>query len=411
MSFLRVEKKPSGTYLRILESFRKEDGKPSHRILYNLGKLEDYTSEELRSIGIKLYELGGGELKSFLKGEIVEIDRYNYGYKQVYQKALTHYGLQSVLGRITRKSKIQFSLFNVVFLLLLERLQEPCSKLQSYRQQTEYLQLPQAELHHIYRSLDILAKYSDILQHQIYQTGRNLFNNKLDVVFYDVTTFYFQSAVEKEDELRQMGFGKDGKLGKTQILFSMMIDKDKNPIGYQIFKGDTYEGHTFEVAVNTLKNKYNIDKVVIVADRGMLSKVNIEKTISTGYDYILGERLKSLPKEVKSYFTNRSNYTKKWIYLDNEKEQISVDYATLEVGDKTIISTYSEKRARKDKHDRLEKTNPTEVSNSLRSSSTHISAIIPHCGAIASSIDTATIPLSDSPNSFSSVSVPITLPG
>ena len=215
MSFLRIEKKPSGTYLRILESFRKEDGKPSHRILHNLGKLEDYTLEELRNMGIKLYELGGGELKSFLKGGIVEMDRYNYGYKQVYQKALTHYGLRSVLDRINRKSKIQFSLYDTVFLLLLERLQEPCSKLQSYHQQTEYLQLAKVKLHHIYRSLDTLAKYSDIIQHQIYQTGRNLFNNKLDVVFYDVTTFYFQSAVEKEDELRQMGFGKDGKIGKT----------------------------------------------------------------------------------------------------------------------------------------------------------------------------------------------------
>jgi len=371
MSFLRIEKKSSGTYLRILESFRKENGKPSHRILHNLGKLEDYTPEEMRSIGIKLFELGGGELKSFIKGEIIELDRYNYGYKQIYQKALFHYGLEAILNRINRKSKIQFSLYDSVFLLLLERLQEPCSKLQSYRQQTEYIQLPKVELHHIYRSLDILAKYSDIIQHQIYQTGRNLFNSQLDVVFYDVTTFYFQSSVEKEDELRQMGFGKDGKIGKTQILFSMMIDKHKNPIGYEIFKGDTFEGHTFEVALNTLKNKYNIDKVVVVADRGMLSKSNIEKTVNKGYNYILGERLKSLPKEVKTYFTDKKNYTKQWIYLDNQKEKISVEYSTLEVGEKTIICTYSEKRAKKDKHDRLERIekakglmkNPSKLKN------------------------------------------------
>ena len=72
-----------------------------------------------------------------------------------------------------------------------------------------------------------------------------MFNQKLDVVFYDVTTFYFESEVEKEGGLRQMGFGKDGKIGNTQILFCMMIDRDKNPIGYRIFKGDTYEGRSF----------------------------------------------------------------------------------------------------------------------------------------------------------------------
>jgi len=70
MSFLRVEKKPSGTYLRILESYRKEDGKPSHRILHNLGKLEDYTPEQLRKIGIKLLNLAVESLNLFCRGRL-----------------------------------------------------------------------------------------------------------------------------------------------------------------------------------------------------------------------------------------------------------------------------------------------------------------------------------------------------
>lgn len=355
MPFLRIEKKSSGTYLRILESYRTSEGKPTHRTLYSLGKVEDYTPEQLRRIGIKLYELGGGELKSFLKGDITELGRYNYGYQQIYGKALRYYQLEDVFNRLQRKSKISFSLNDAVFLMLLERLQEPASKLQNFRRQNEYLNLPQVELHHIYRSLDVLSNYSELIQQQIYQTGRDLFNNLLDVVFYDVTTFYFQSDVIKQDELRQMGFGKDGKIGKTQILFSMMIDKDKNPIGYQIFKGDTYEGDTFEKALDVLKTKYNIAKVIVVADRGMLSKSNIEKTVSKNFNYILGERLKSLPKAIKESLIDRSKYKNQWIYLDNKDEKVKIEYTTLEVGDKTIICTYSEKRARKDKYDRDEK--------------------------------------------------------
>ena len=355
MPFLRIERKKSGTYLRILESYRKEDGKPTHRILHSLGKLEDYTPEQLRRIGIKLYELGGGNLKSFLKGEIVELGRYNYGYQQIYTKALHHYGLHDVLRRITRKTKITFDLNNAVFLMLLERLQAPVSKLQNFSHQAEYLNFPTIELHHLYRSLDILAKNNELIQQQIYQTGRNLFNNEIDIVFYDVTTFYFQSDIEKENELRQMGFGKDGKIGKTQILFSMMIDKDKNPIGYRIFKGNTFEGATFENALDDLKKKYCIDKVIIVADRGMLSKSNVEKVVTHGYDYVIGERLKSLPKAQKEILLDRKNYKNEWIYLDNQDKKVMVQYTTLEVGDKTIICTYSEKRAKKDKYDRLEK--------------------------------------------------------
>ena len=162
--------------------------------------------------------------------------------------------------------------------MLIECLQDPCSKLKSYEQQNEYLNLPVTALHHLYSALDKLADNNVLIQQQIYTTGRNLFNQQLDVVFYDVTTFYFESEVEKEGALRQMGFGKDDKIGNTQILYCMMIDKDKNPIDYPIFKSDTYHGHTFEKALEDLKNQYCIDKIIVVAHRGMLFKNNITLT-------------------------------------------------------------------------------------------------------------------------------------
>ena len=162
--------------------------------------------------------------------------------------------------------------------MLIERLQDPCSKLKSYEQQNEYLNLPVTALHHLYSALDKLVDNNVLIQQQIYTTGRNLFNQQLDVVFYDVTTFYFESEVEKEGALRQMGFGKDGKIGNTQILYCMMIDKDKTPIDYPIFKSNTYQGHTFEKALEDLKNQYCIDKIMVVAHRGMLFKNNITLT-------------------------------------------------------------------------------------------------------------------------------------
>ena len=355
MPFLRAEKKPSGIYLRILESYRNDAGKATHRILYSLGKVNDYTPEQLRAIGIKLFELGGGELKALLQGDLEEIGRYNYGYQQIYGKALQHYGLADVFRRIEKKSKVQFSLYDSVFLMLLERLQEPCSKLNNFNNQQEYLNFPEVSLHHLYRALDKLAANNLLIQQQIFTTGRDLFNQKLDVVFYDVTTFYFESEVEKEGELRQMGFGKDGKVGNTQILFCMMIDRDKNPIGYRIFKGDTYEGHTFEKALEDLKNQYQIDKVIVVADRGMLSKNNLKVTTGKGYEFIIGERLKSLPKAIQTPLLDLSNYKHEWVYNDKTGEPVTIKYTTLKHDGKTIIATYSASRAKKDQHDREDK--------------------------------------------------------
>lgn len=355
MAYLKVEKKQSGTYLRILESYRNASGKPTSKVLYSLGKVEDYSSEQLRNIGIKFYELGSGNLKGMLDGEILELGRYNYGYQKVFVYALEHFGLKSLLDRLQNKCKLQFRLFDCVFLMLLERLQSPCSKLSNFNHRQEYLNLPHISLQHLYRSLDKLAKYNELIQQQIFQTGRDLFNQNLDVVFYDVTTFYFASEVEKEGELRQMGFGKDGKIGKTQILFCMMIDHLKNPIGYRIFKGNTYEGDTFKAALEDLKKRYQIDKVIVVADRGMLSKNNLEITSQNGYEFIIGERLKNLPQNTQKPLLDLNNYQHQWIYNDASGQEVLIRYTTFKAEGKTIIATYSAKRAAKDKYEREEK--------------------------------------------------------
>ena len=183
MPFLRVEKKKSGNYIRILESYRNDEGKSTHRILYSLGKVEDYTPEQLRSLGIKLYELGGGEVKNLLKGEVCELGRFNYGYQMIYTKALKHFGLHDVFRRIAKKSKLSFDFYNTLMLMILERLQEPCSKRANFLNQNEYLNLPNIDLHHLYRALDKLDTNSNLIQQHIFQTGRDLFNSKLDVVF------------------------------------------------------------------------------------------------------------------------------------------------------------------------------------------------------------------------------------
>lgn len=355
MPFLKVERKASGTYLRILESYRNDAGRPTSRVLHSLGKLADYTPDQLRSIGIRLYELGGGQVKALLEGDVEEKARYCYGYAQVYGKAMKHYGLDNMLRRIGGKHKLQFDLYNAVLLMLLERLRDPSSKRSNFCNQLDYAGIEPVGLQHLYRSLDKLADYSNLVQQHIFQTGRDLFNQQLDVVFYDVTTLYFESETEQQGALRQKGFSKDGKIGNTQILFCMMIDRHKQPVGYRIFKGDTFEGHTFEKALEDLKQEFSIDKVIVVADRGMLSKQNIALTAAQGYEFILGERIKSLPAAIQLQLLNRDAYRKEWVYQDHDDKPVRIQYMLIQHEGKSIIATYSEKRATKDHHDREEK--------------------------------------------------------
>lgn len=364
MPFLKIEKKSSGTYLRIVESYRDDAGQSRHRIVHSMGKVADYTPEQLRNIGIKLFELGGGEVKALLEGSLEETGRYNYGYRQVYFSALRHYGLDVVMDRIARKHKLSYNFSDAVLLMLLERLQSPCSKRSNYIHQSDYAGLEPVYLQHLYRSLDKLARHNELIQKHIFQTGRDLFNSRLDVVFYDVTTLYFESSKESEEEnqtLRRKGFSKDGKMGDTQVLFSMLIDRDKHPVGYQIFKGNTYEGHTLPEAIEKLKQKYNIDKIIVVADRGMMNKDNLSEVIDNGFEFIIGERLKNLAESIKQKLINLDNYTQQWYYLDEDNEMIALRYTTVEYKGKTIIATYSAKRAAKDKHDREALLSKTQV--------------------------------------------------
>ena len=371
MAFLRIENKKSGSYLRVVQTFR-DKGKVNHKTLFNLGKAEDYTPEQLQRIGLKLYELGGGKINNLLGEGLKELGRYNYGFYQLYSKVMKYYGLDKLFKSITKKSKLEINLVNSILLMLLERLHDPSSKRRNYFNQEEYLGIESVELHHLYRSLDYLAEHHEAIQTRIYQTGRNLFNQTMDVVFYDVTTFYFDT--EREAGLLQQGFSKDGKMGKSQVVFGLLIDKDKQPIAYQIYKGDFYEGHTFSDAIDKLKQRYMIDKIVVVADRGMLSKSNLDYiTQNDGYEFIVGERIRVLPEKLRDYLLDKRNYNRSWVYSkDNEK--IEIEYTTKEYQGRKIICTYSEKRAKKDAYDREEKleksqyllNNPSLIKNKAR---------------------------------------------
>lgn len=353
MAFLRKEKKGNATYLRVVESYRTQDGKSKHRTLYNLGKAENYTPGALKKIGAALYELGGGKVEELESSQLREICRYNYGFPQVVKKILKVYKLDNFFGRITRDKNLGFNLADSLTLLLSERLHDPVSKRASYTNQRDYLGLPQIELQWIYRSLDYLYDNQELLKQLIYNKGRNLFNQELDVVFYDVTTFYFDSSAE--DGFREKGFGKDGKIGKTIIVFGMLIDKDKQPVGYEVYRGKQYEGHTFTDALGRLKKKYQIGKVICVADTGMMNKDNITEVQESDYEYIFGERLRNMARNIQNEILDLEKYQTMKVADITDGKEINIKYYVTGYKGKRLVNTYSERRAEKDKAEREEK--------------------------------------------------------
>lgn len=348
MAFLRVEKKKSGTYLRIVESY-KTDGKAKHRTLYSLGKQEDYTAPQLQAIASKLLELAGLKLDEVLENHIQELGRYNYGYALVIKGIWKKFNLDKWARRVNIKTKVTFDWQQIFEYLIAERINDPCSKLRSCRQQEEYMGFgtKPIDLHHFYRFLDILDTHKESLKEHLLNQQKNLFSQNLDVVFYDVTTLYFDSQKEIPDSLRQKGYSKDGKAHKIQVVLGLLVDKLRNPISYQVYQGNTYEGKTLLDALDDLKKKYNLGKVVVVADSAMIDKTNRDYLIENKLDYIIGDRIKNLPKTISDQLIDVTKHTA----IPGAAKEIA-SYKELSYQGRRIVCTYSAKRARKDAHAR-----------------------------------------------------------
>jgi len=152
-----------------------------------------------------------------------------------------------------------------------------------------------------------------------------------------MTTIYFEAS--DEDDIRKTGFSKDGKHQNPQIFLGLLVGYGGYAIGYDIFEGNTYEGHTLIPFLKQISTKFNLDKPIVVADAGLLSKSNIEALEKDNYKYILGARIKSESRKVKSIIFNNS--------FDNGK------IISVKRDDKTrLIVSHSDKRARKDEHNR-----------------------------------------------------------
>lgn len=221
--------------------------------------------------------------------------------------------------------------------LVIARLAFPLSKLKT----SEYLYRYQGkslEIDTIYRFLD---KLNDKLKEQVEQiafnhTKRTLGNN-INVVFYDMTTLYFEAS--DEDDLRKTGFSKDGKHQCPQIYIGLLVGLGGYAIGYEIFEGNTFEGHTLIPFVEKISKKFNLQKPIIIADAGLLSKDNIKALEDKGYEYILGGRIK-----------NESEKIKKQILSTKFTDGTTVSFAKND--DTRIIVNYAISRASKDAYNR-----------------------------------------------------------
>jgi transposase len=366
--FIKINPSKNFKYVQLVQS-RWENGKSKHEVLVNLGRLDQIENNpDFQKVFIKLAQIAGA--KSTNIDDCSEAQMLNWGYL-VYKKLWEQFKLDEILSALQLKTgKTKFSLNNACLLMAIQHLLSPTSKLGSYESQQRYANFPEVDLNHLYRSLDILCEGKEVIESHLFYSNRDLFNMQIDVVFYDVTTFHFESV--RQDSLRDFGFSKNAKFNEVQVVLGMLVDCEGRPVGYELFPGNTFEGKTLDAALESIEKRFGIRNIIIVADRGINSKMNLKHIIDKGYGYIVASRIKSMPEDIQAKILNREDYI---TLSQNEKDGIvqykAIDYINqfkikdenrsenvkrkkqiiVELSEKLIV-TYSDKRAKKDKADR-----------------------------------------------------------
>ena len=247
-------------------------------------------------------------------------------------------GPELVLGKIFDSigfSQLSEELFRDI---VLARLVYPTSKLKT----VDYLLRHRGKEigeDQIYRFLDRLAsEYKDRVEQIAYAYSKKILG-ALTLVFYDMTTLYFEA--EDEDDLRRIGYSKDGKFQHPQIMLGLLVAEDGYPVSYDIFEGNTSEGKTLLPILEKARRKFGLSNPTVIADSALLSKENTALLSSKGYKFIIGARLKA--------------------ECDSLKRQVLSAAAGLQDGQSIVIERpdglrlivgYSVKRAKKDASNR-----------------------------------------------------------
>ena len=202
-------------------------------------------------------------------------------------------------------------------------------------------------LDQVYQAMDDLdAPCIERIRDACFDQARTLFKQPVGVLFCDLTTLYFES--EHDDELRRMGYSKDGKSNRVQVVLALIINEAGLPVGYEAFPGNTFEGNTLEPVIERMRARYQVPRITLVDDSTLISQANQSLLRELGMDCILSYRLESAPKAIKEKILDRDRYR------DDPSSEAGdlCRYQVIEDGDNRIVVTYSAKRARKDQKNR-----------------------------------------------------------
>ncbi len=365
--FFRRKRAGSHEYLQLVEN-RREDGRPRQRVLCSLGRLDKLKeSGELD----RLLASGGrlSEQVAILSGDaqVEQVAAERVGTAMIFERLWRELGLKKLIKGLLAERRYEFDVERAVFMTVLHRLVAPGSDRACMRWRADY-RLPGTEslsLHHLYRAMAWLGEplappepedglfdfrcTKDLIEETLFEQRRDLFA-ELELVFFDTTTLYFEGRGGQT--LGRRGHSKDRRGDKAQMVVGAVVDRNGRPLCCEMWPGNTTDVKALLPVVDRLRERFKVQRVCVIADRGMFSRDVLAGLEERGIDYVAGARLRSW-KEVRDTVLSRAGRYK----IVHGSRSKSADPSPLKVknvmvDDRRYVVCVNKDQARKDAADR-----------------------------------------------------------
>ena len=275
--FIKVTQSGNRRYAQLVESFRNEEGKPRQRTVCTLGRLE--AGGEVDTLIASLQRARGITPAASAFADLRFTGSRHAGDTWALSQLWRSLGFDD-LASAWRRSKTEVDVLTCLRLMVFNRLADPGSKLGVLRW-LETVALPVdfgvvTEHQHLLRAMDVLDEYSDKLSTRLATLMRPLIDQDLSVVFYDLTTVAVTGQTDLDDDVRAYGLAKSGLI-ERQFMLSLVQTAQGLPIAHEVHPGNTAEAKTLLPMIRGLLARYPLKRVVLIADRGLLSTANIDE--------------------------------------------------------------------------------------------------------------------------------------
>lgn len=229
---------------------------------------------------------------------------FNGGYLFL-QKIYHELKLHHLCKKISQKYKFTYNLNSILSRLLYARIIYPSSKLTTYKLSKNFIEQPDFSLHHIYRSLEVIAKESDLIQSFLYKSSLRIAKRNTGVLYYDCTNFFFE--IEEAGGLKQYGFSKEHKPNPI-VQMGLFMDGDGVPLAFSINKGNMNEQLTLKPLEEKILSDFGLSKFVVCTDAGLSSTTNRKFNSKRDRAFVTTQSVKKLKAHLKKWALDPSGW-------------------------------------------------------------------------------------------------------